>query len=421
MSNSLLKTLTRFNLTNTNNCAIIYTRLTKEGYFFMNMNVTKYGTITWTTDEYDGDIIYGGFYYTKSHEMSINKFLKKLSYRVNKGGPYLDDCNNATLDYDAFVYQSGEDKYRIKFNYGKNNEMYELSIKDSKEYYPFLKEKLDELAEITELHDNQSEIVKNGEQGKNLSVVDTSIYLKYLHSLVKKLNLNKVILLGTRTLPIFAIPFSIYLLSMNVIIAPLLLIVSILSLIGIVMATFTSNTAIGRLLLPFKMSKVIKLKIKRITKLLSKKTEVSLKVDNGVNKQEVKQDIYKNSIINYMSTIMDGANKLSKNDRRQKLLELRGILDEYTNKCQELHKSSTKLTLTDSERTIAIQTLDKLTTLEMEIAEMIRRDTENSKVVSESEDLREKINEYLAVVSADEKEISTKKNDDTKKVRVRAI
>lgn len=385
----------------------------------MDMNATKYGTIKWTTDEYDGDMIYGGFYYTKQHEMSINKFLKKLSYRVNKGGPYLDDDNNATLDYDAFVYQSGDDRYHIKFNYGKNNENYELCIKDSKEYYPLLKGKLDELADITKQHDSQAEIVKNGEHGENLSISETNIYLKHLHSLFKKLNFDKALVLTGAILGTIGIPFSCWLMAVyKGLISLIPLILSIASAMTLIEVLIEDKSVLS---FPFRMAKIIKLKIQRITKLLTKKNEVSFKLDNGVKSEEIKQDIYKNSIINYMSTIMDGANKLNKNDRRQKLLELRGILDEYTNRCQELHNDSTKLTLTDSERTIAIQTLDKLTTLEMEIAEMIRRDTENSKVVSESDDLRKKINEYLAIVSENEKELNANKNNEAKKVRVRAL
>jgi len=386
----------------------------------MNMNITEYGTVKWNTHEEVYYDIYGGsLSNTKKHEISINKFLRKLSYRVNKGGPYLDDDNNATLEYDAFVYQSGEDRYCIKFNYNKHYENYELCIKDSKEYYPLLKEKLDELAEFTKQHDKQAEIVKNGECGKNLNVADTKIYLKYLHDLVKRLNIYKALVLIGAILGIFGMPFSCWLIgTYKALISVIPLILSLVSIITLILILIEDNSILS---LPFRMAKIMKLKIKRITKLLAKKKEVSLKVNNELKKEEVKQDVYKNSIINYMSTIMDGANKLSKSERRQKLLELRDILDEYTNKCQELCNSSTKLTLTDSERNIAIQTLDKLTTLEMEIAEMIRRDTESSKITLESDILRKKIDDYLAIVSDDEKEISTKKPDGMKKVRVHTM
>ena len=104
----------------------------------------------------------------------------------------------------------------------------------------------------------------------------------------------------------------------------------------------------------------------------------------------------KDAIINYMNAIMIGANKLNKSTRIVKLNELRSILDEYLERMKEFNNNKENgLTLENDEYVIVHEIIDKLTTLEMEIAELIKRDNENKKVTDDGEVLMSQINKYI--------------------------
>ena len=341
-------------------------------------------------------------------EMPYDKFLKELRKDVTKTYSYYDPKSSFYINAPKYVIKNDEENYTIATSYVT---LYNFCIADCKEYYPIVKKELDELAEISEKTLTEREIVANFEDNNSKndssSISDGKIYLNYLKKHLNKINLTKVGIIGPLVLMLSGLFYGNVIDSTPLLAGSFAPFISYMIILGAQYDTFLNL---------FKESKIIKFKIKKMEKKLSKMLDVKMKIDSEGNAIEIKRDLYKDSIINYMQTIVDGTTKLNNQDRRIKLLELREILDEYLTKTQELAKREGGLTLDDNARMIAVSTLDKLTTLEMEIAEILRRDNEKNKSLAEGEDLMKEIDKYLDIVDTDEADLSTYKGD-KKKVR----
>lgn len=350
------------------------------------VQITEYGTAR-ISDNYNPVI-----------EKPIKSFLKELEYDVNKKTECIDNNQNYVVKYNAYVYDLGDDEYKID----TNDYIHKLSIRDTKEYYPVLKAKLDELAKISKKQLEDVKVISNIERdhlsSNNYNVNDMKIYLNYLKSFNKKSIITKVGFSSSILFAILNFGYTIFQAVHDTLgISFMLFFISIISTICWGTSSSFAKT--------FLIGKTISLKIKKVKKILAMKNKINIKVNKDVNKDTTNTNIYRTSIINYMNSIMEGTNKLNSSERRQKLFELRNILDEYLNRCNDLHHDSTKLTLNENERTLMIETLDKLTSLEMEIASIIRHDNENKQVLVDGNDLINKIDENLLATGCSKEEI----------------
>ncbi len=349
----------------------------------MDIKITEYGTVKYTED-------------SRTEEQSIKYFLKMLKSKINKKKIYTNENHNIVLEYNTFVDKIGENEYNVILD----NDTYKIDITNSKEHFPMLKEKMDNFAKLSKQHRHAIDAINSVENNElyNSSIDNTNIYLQYLRKYKLKLS---AIIAGWLSIDaiILGALISIYLISDNI-------------GIGLICSLIASPPFaifnVGLLDEPFSLSKILKLKIKKVKQILNREIEIESKTNTKEESLEAKTDVYKSSIINYMNTIMNGINKLNSDDRREKLLELRTILDDYMDKCQKLSlNKKSGLTLTDNERMIAVATLDKLTTLELEIADKLKHKNESNKVLSDGYDLKEKIDKFLEVVGNDEKDLSS--------------
>ena len=374
----------------------------------MDIEVTDYGTVKWS----EGD----GKWHRECHEMPIKEFLKKLKKKCNDSTLYLDDDNNITNLSSTDVYSEGDD-YTIIEGPSLLRKEYHLSIKDTKEYYPTLKKNLEGLAKKTEKRNLEMDKIDRYQDNDNPSISDTVVYYNSLKKIQRRLNFEKALTILLPILSSLGIISSLSGAFSSSVLTGTCFSLSFTTMLSCLMILL--DYGIKDIAKPFKLSKIIKLKIKEVKRLLKRKQKVMPNIKTEMDEPLIKRDLYKNSVINYMYTIMESANKLDNENRHQKLITLRGILDEYMDKCRASNTGGVGLTLSDTDRAIAVQTLDKLTTLDMEIADLIKKNNENSKVLSESDDLRKRIDEYLEVVNANEQDISSKKVD--KKLRVRTM
>lgn len=360
-----------------------------------NLAVTDYGTIKGEDD---------------FKEIKIDKFLKQIEKGVKTQYTYSTENDSSFTVNKATITMKDQDNYCItiiKKNYDDKYycDEYCLNITDCVKFYPLLKSKLDELKELSDENLFIVKTINEFETSGNLDSTNNynnlKIYLEYLAKIRKKCRRKKILyilraLFGSffpiSTILAFTNQSSLWAGISLITIAPLLS--TILAELG--------NSILNLDKSIFRTSKLTNLKIKEVAKRLNKVTDINLKIATEKQETIVKRDIYKDTIINYMNNIMEGANKLNTRDRREKLIELKSILEEYTSKSQNLKNNSSGLTLENSERAIVTEIIDKLTTLEMEIAELIKRDQANQKITSESDLLMKHIDEYLKVIEQDE-------------------
>ena len=144
------------------------------------------------------------------------------------------------------------------------------------------------------------------------------------------------------------------------------------------------------------LARTIRRKIRNLKKKLSKVNTVA----NDETAISINRDaLYRDSIIAYMNSIMKAANKLKPEDRKSKLLELRSILNEYIFRSQELNDDNEKgLTLSGGRRQIITDILDRLTTLEMEVADMLNRDSKNNSLFAENEKFMKELDDSIGKI-----------------------
>lgn len=369
------------------------------------LTVTEYGTIR------------GNFSFK---EIKIANFLKKLEKEIANYQVYYNSNDTNYITYDTSVESKEENKYEITIDEAK----YYLNIDPISSYYPILKKKLDMFSEISKKNQYKRKTINDIESNKQIdehnNEKDLKIYFKHLLNLKKEYRIKEFLL----ALRGFYGPIGLLI----AITMPNVLTIVLAILSGIVWVSdvivqlinwhlWNEKTVFHKFKKIFRRAKLNNLKMNALTKKLNKIAGINSKIDAEIPVQEKetipKRDAYKDAIIGYMNTIMVGCNKLNDATTRiKKLNELKIILDEYLTRMQEFNNKKEKgLTLENDEHVIVHEIIDKLTTLEMEIAELIKRDNENKKVTSEGDVLMNQIDEYLQVAKVEE----TKQSNDKKR------
>lgn len=346
-------------------------------------------------------------------EQTIDAFISNIEKNMKTWYLHLDDNTyKHSVRYHTRVENNGNDSYLIVIE----NEEYNLKLDVKSKYYPMMKNKLDELSKETKKNLNKEKTINDLEKNINLeeheNQEDLQTYLKFLTSnskkYFKKFIVNTLIATITNA-GLFAFLFAGFLLaqtpeSISAIVTGFLIAGCILN--GVILSPIGTYKKISSM---FKIHKLINIRIKGFTNKLNKIRNINFKINSQQKENEPKKDIYKENIINYMNSIMLGANKLNKKERYRILIELRDVLDEYTLRMQKYNENHNKgLTLEDDKQVIMHYTIEKLVTLEMEISEIRKKDTENKLITDDSFILREKLNEYIDTTSDEQKEQSSK-------------
>lgn len=342
----------------------------------------------------------------KFEETKIEVFLNNFERKLKQY--YLDNEENEKGNYVNRKYgisKKGDNKYSIVYN--ENH--YEFTNREDSIYYPMLKERLDALCDIDLEKDKIEKIIKQFENGNvSRNKEDISIYLKYLLSQKNNLETSRnadilVLIFGIIGVPLFlkGIAFSISLNSMFLGSLGMLASIALGVISGCCLLILPK--AIRDIKGINKDMSINDLKIKKIEKISSDVETINKKIDSKINESSITGNIYKDNLINYMNSIMQASSKMNAHERKGVLLELRNILDEYTNKMKESKNNSKELTLDgDVERKILIETLDKLSSLEMVISEIMKRQSENAQITSESDLLRNQINSSIKTAVEEE-------------------
>ena len=362
------------------------------------LTVTEYGTIK-------------GNYSFK--EKSIDAFIKQIVKTINKTKETIDRTNARNIDYITKVKLSGNGDVIITMD---GNEYY-LELDRNSKYYIELKSKFDELIEISKKNMHRQRIINdfenNYDMDKHNNNEDLQVYLKFLRESKIKYLLKSILTVALNAFGNFGIIIGfIFALSYpnSILKLPILLFGGIFSfsyyitMIIEIIENNEYNNLLNDIIKYFRITRLINLKIKNLTNKYNKVEAINKKLDSQMNMpNNPKRDIYKDEIIKYMSDIMMGANDINKKDGNAILLELSAILDEYTSRMKKYNSNKEKgLTLENERTTIMHEIIGKLTTLKMEIIEIKRRDDNNKKFTDDSEMLREKLNEYIAITSSDE-------------------
>ncbi len=338
----------------------------------------------------------------KLGEVSIDNFIKIIKKRINKNDNYYDYGSNLKVLYEVNVFKKKDDCYMITFLNEENNEYSYYDINTEK--YLYLSETLDRFSKITKKHEYEKECYKKIEENGYGTTKENKAYLNCLKNMKKNIIISNIKMLS---------PLVLVAILANILCFAYLgttLIRTIAGLAGLI-AIYCSITACsneiekGRSIIEnIKVGTLLQNKIKKLEKKLSKTREND--GDNTVTIKTDKEALYRDNIINYMNSILNAADKLENNDRKEKLIKLREILDEYTEKCMEVSNSNSNgLTLNGGKRQIMMNTIEKLTTLEMEIADALKRDSKNVSMFSESEQLMQELNGRLEDIDNENKRV----------------
>ena len=343
----------------------------------------------------------------KIEETNLEVFLNDFEREIKHF--YLNNEENEKGNYvnrNYGISKKGDNRYNIVYN----GSLYEFTNKDDSIYYSMLKARLDSLCDIDNEKNKIERVVSNFEHGNvSRNKDDISIYLNYLLNQKKDLSTSKIarimmIIFGIISAPLFVggIFFSVITNSL------LLAIIGILASLGISIVSFSCliyiPKAIKELIGIKKDMSVNDFKIEKIKKISSDVELLNKKIDSKINESSITGNIYKDNLINYMNSIMQASSTMNAHERKSVLLELRNILDDYTGKVKESKNNNSKeLTLDgDIERKILIETLDKLSSLEMVIADIKKRQSENAQITSESDMLRKQINSSIKAASEED-------------------
>ena len=345
------------------------------------------------------DTIKGRYY----KETKMINFIKQIDKNINKYSKFgkYDDID-MSICYNACVYETDKNVYIVRLicNYDKEKYTYDEYSIDTNNF-PQYSKIFKNYAEITRKNDFEKECYKKIENN-NIGTTEENInYFKYLKKIKKCVNINNL----NKILSLLAVPASFLALYAtlrfnNPLVAGIFAfegVRSIAKLPSILIGNYSSdagayNTYTASLLDSFRTNRLLSRKIKSILKKIGKKNEII----NDNAKEVSKEDIYKDAVINYMNSIMTAANKLNSDDKKEVLYELRGILDEYTTKCQEINNDDgLSLSLNNSKSHIAKEAIDKLTSLQMKLADLIKKNNKNKTLLAENEKFRQAINESI--------------------------
>ena len=347
------------------------------------LHITKYNTI-------NGD---------NFEEIDINKFINILS--SNNYEVVVDKYLDFEIKYKTEVYKE-KNGYIIIYN----NNKYHINADN----HPYLTKKLEGLSAITQKNINEKNNYNNLKDDKINNYHEYIGGLNYLEKVnhnakrVANLSFVKLILSIIGVLPVilFLIGLICYLYS-----------TALSFMISLIVSVAIGSISLGNL--SENGVKYIKNiynygKIRRLTKNKIKQLKRELSRNRNMNTESYtsntdNNDKYEDSVINYMNTIMNAVNKLGNEDRISKLLALRTILDEYTKECQRLNNNDNRgLTLNGGKRQIMMDTIEKLANLEMEIADIINRDTKNKILLSDNERLMQELENNLRNIYEENKQ-----------------
>ena len=338
------------------------------------------------------------------NEVSINKFFKKIKSGINHFSK-IAKRNEMDMDicYDANVYKLGENSYRVMiirdYDYEKYNYDY-YHINTSK--FPQYAKVLDEYAKITSVNEYEKECYKKLESNEVGTTEENAMCLRYLKKLKK--GTNKTTLL--KVLSILSLPVSIGMLALGIhqnmpFVSGVFAFETISSfgrlfkgLIGdYSSASGVYYSYVDSVFASTKRGSLIGRRIKQVDKKLGDRQGI---YNDSNNISMTKEELYKDAVINYMDNIMNTANKLNPEDRTRVLHELNGILDEYTSKSREINNDDgLGLSLSGGKMQVVKETINKLTTLQMELADLIKRDDKNRVLLTENDKFKEAINSSI--------------------------
>ncbi len=338
---------------------------------------------------------------SKFKETTIEKFIRTLKKKVNKEHYTLKNNNSINVHYYTSVEKepNSQDNYVIK----TRGEEYNIFNDNRLPSYPFLKEQLDSLCEITKSNKYEETVVNEMEENNlknHNNVKDLGIYKKFLKVSFKK-QFKKLL---TSSLLVIA--------GFSILPASLILVEktggAFLPALGIVIGTITSALLLGELfdynlfshsiggfIRLLKSSKYYKRKLKTVENKLRMINSVNLSREESSESQKEIPNIYRNSVINYMNRIMESAKKLNPSVRQEKLLTLRKILNNYSIRINKITNQTSKGLTTETESRITGDTLGELFILEMEIEQLIKDKTRTDIDRSETEEFRERLDSYI--------------------------
>ena len=159
--------------------------------------------------------------------------------------------------------------------------------------------------------------------------------------------------------------------------------------------------AYDRLINSFKLLKILTNKIKGTRKKIQRIKNAGKKVKSQVkNNNEPKRDYYKETIFGYINSLYNAIRKIDGKESYGIYVELKDILDEYENKMIELNKTGGKgLSFDNSKQAIMQHSLNRLQELELQVAEIVNRDSKNKEITDESTIIREKLVEQINLTS----------------------
>ena len=319
-------------------------------------------------------------------EMSVDKFIKYLGKKINKYDIEIHSNFHADISYGSGVYKEEENIYRIHLG----SRDYRIDT----EKYPFLIPKLDEFCRVTTAHRYEKDCCRKIEDDGKGTTEENKAYLNYLKVAKKDAMLSNIRFLSPLAVVPSVIVIAYFLIThgaSDTLAVSEIFLGTLATIVSLVVSIdeFIEN---GRSLIEnIRMVRLIKRKMSRIKKKIRGSRKVSFKNNAVVSNRVTKEELYRDSIINYMNSIMNSANKLDDKNKKEKLLALREILDEYTSKSRELNNTDSKeLTLNGGNRDVMKRTIDKLTILEMEIADLL-----NQKLFSDNEKFMEELNKNI--------------------------
>lgn len=330
-------------------------------------------------------------------EMYCNKFVDMLKKDINKYYYSCDDHLITNIEYKVEVSKINENQYKIVYNYSFNGD-YNICTEGS----PSIARELDKLCDITKKHKLEEEsysIIKKNNNGTTKNYLACLEYLKK----VRKGSINRILSLLS-LLPISAFQLQLFyylepiMKTHGMSVIPIIMMLSA----GAPLVWFFTDLTVNRSILKnIKINKLFKKEIKEIEKKLSSGNieKISYCVTNSDN-----NDKYKDAIIGYINSIKNAAvYRLDDSDKEKILVELMDVLTEYTKKCKKINvdnqiineEQKNVLTLDSGKDKIVWDTLNKLTEIEMKVANMINKKEENKNILDESQQLMEQLNRNL--------------------------
>ena len=362
----------------------------KYGWIADNLEVTSFNTIK-------------GKYFK---EITIDKFLKMLEKKINKYSKY---CYREDMDmdicYEANVYKLDDNNYRISMLSDYNDKKcdytdYYVNISD----FPHYAKVFDKFCEVTNRNEFEKKCYRKIENNEIGTTEENALYLEYLKKLRKCTDFHSL----KQIFSLFAFPaaFCGLVLSAYYSVPIGVAIFTALNAHAAINLTrshilFDSvfrdedgqfNTYKDSMITSMKKRKMLKRRIKMVLKKLNNKQDIYY----GNNKILNGEDLYRDAVINYMNSIMNAAKKLNPDDSKMVLSELKTILEDYTDKCKDINDGDgLGLSLGGNKRQIMADTIEKLTALEMNIADMIKRDNKNNALFSENDKLMQEIDSNI--------------------------